>query len=99
MAGTRSRGSRLAPSARPVDGINPIHARAMTRADIADYRRWHRRAALNAKTAGFDIVCVYAAHDLSLLMHFLSPRHNHRSDETRGGSDLRYKWFHRSLHL
>ena len=84
-----SREAPMAPSARPVDGINPIHARAMTRADIADYRRWHRRAAMNAKTAGFDIVCVYAAHDLSLLMHFLSPRHNHRSDEYGGSMENR----------
>ena len=84
-----SREVPMAPSARPVDGIHPIHARAMTRADIADYRRWHRRAAMNAKTAGFDIVCVYAAHDLSLLMHFLSPRHNHRSDEYGGSMENR----------
>ena len=61
----------------------------MTKADIADYRRWHRRAALNAKKAGFDIVCVYAAHDLSLLMHFLSPRHNQRSDEYGGSMENR----------
>ena len=84
-----SREVPMAPSARPVDGINPIHARAMTKADIADYRRWHRRAALNAKKAGFDIVCVYAAHDLSLLMHFLSPRHNHRRDEYGGSMENR----------
>ena len=84
-----SREVPMAPSARPVDGINPIHARAMTKADIADYRRWHRRAALNARKAGFDIVCVYAAHDLSLLMHFLSPRHNHRNDEYGGSMENR----------
>ena len=84
-----SREVPMAPSARPVEGINPIHARAMTKADIADYRRWHRRAALNAKKAGFDIVCVYAAHDLSLLMHFLSPRHNQRRDEYGGSMENR----------
>ncbi|MDD9982137.1 MAG: NADH:flavin oxidoreductase, partial [Gammaproteobacteria bacterium] len=44
-----SREVPMAPSARPVDEIHPIHARAMTKADIADYRRWHRRAAMNAK--------------------------------------------------
>ena len=84
-----SREVPMAPCARPVDGIAPVHARAMTKADIADYRRWHRRAALNAKKAGFDIVCVYAAHDLSLLMHFLSPRHNQRSDEYGGSMENR----------
>ena len=38
----------------------------MTLRDIRDFRRWHRDAALRAKRAGFDIVYVYAAHDLSL---------------------------------
>ena len=74
----------MAPSVRPVHGNDPFHARRMDKADIAAYRRWHRNAALRAKRAGFDIVCVYAGHDLSLLMHFLSPRHNRRSDEYGG---------------
>ncbi len=74
----------MAPSARPVHGNDPFHARSMDKADIAAYRRWHRNAALRARRAGFDIVCVYAGHDLSLLMHFLSPRHNRRSDEYGG---------------
>ena len=84
-----SREVPMAPSARPTDGIMPVHARAMDKADIADYRRWHRRAALNARKAGFDIVYVYAAHDLSLPMHFLSPRHNRRSDEYGGSMENR----------
>ena len=48
----------------------------MDRRDIANYRRWHRDAALRGMRAGMDIVYVYAAHDLSLAMHFLQRRRN-----------------------
>src|SRR6185437_16047814 len=65
----------------------PSKARAMTKSDIRDYRRWHRNAALRARKAGFDIIYVYAGHSLSLAMHFLQRRHNHRTDEY-GGSLL-----------
>jgi len=65
----------------------PSQARAMTKSDIRDYRRWHRNAALRARKAGFDIIYVYAGHSLSLAMHFLQRRHNHRTDEY-GGSLL-----------
>ncbi len=74
----------MAPTARPVHGIDPFHARTMDRTDIADYRRWHRNAALRGKQAGFDIVYVYAGHSLSLCMHFLSARYNQRTDEYGG---------------
>ena len=74
----------MAPTARPVHGIAPFHARTMDRTDIADYRRWHRNAALRGKRAGFDIVYVYAGHSLSLCMHFLSARYNQRTDEYGG---------------
>jgi dimethylamine/trimethylamine dehydrogenase len=62
----------------------PAQARSMTKADIRSYRRWHRDAALRARRAGFDIICVYAGHGLSLAMHFLQSRHNHRTDEYGG---------------
>jgi dimethylamine/trimethylamine dehydrogenase len=65
----------------------PLQARGMTKADIRAYRRWHRDAALRARRAGFNIVYVYAGHSLSLAMHFLQARHNHRTDEY-GGSLL-----------
>ncbi len=81
----------MAPSARPVHGIDPFHARTMDRTDIANYRRWHRNAALRAKKAGFDIVYVYAGHSLSLCMHFLSPRHNRRTDEYGGSIENRVR--------
>jgi len=63
---------------------SPAQARAMTKADIRTLRRWHRAAALRARRAGFDIIYVYAAHGLSLPMHFMQARHNHRTDEYGG---------------
>ncbi len=81
----------MAPTARPVHGIEPFHARTMDRTDIADYRRWHRNAALRGKRAGFDIVYVYAGHSLSLCMHFLSARHNRRTDEYGGPIENRVR--------
>jgi len=42
---------------------------------------------LRARRAGFDIIYIYAAHDLSLAMHFLQKRRNQRSDEY-GGSRI-----------
>jgi dimethylamine/trimethylamine dehydrogenase len=62
----------------------PAQARGMTKADIHNYRRWHRDAALRARLAGFNIIYVYAGHSLSLAMHFLQSRHNHRTDEYGG---------------
>jgi dimethylamine/trimethylamine dehydrogenase len=79
-----SREVPLAPSHAVIDQPDPVQARAMDKTDIANLRRWHRNAALRAKQAGFDIVYVYAGHDLSLLQHFLSRRHNQRSDEYGG---------------
>ena len=82
-----NRYSRIAPmtvSAMPVDSYDPIQARAMDKTDIRNLRRWYVAAAQRAKTAGFDIVYVYAGHDMSLLQHFLSPRYNQRIDEYGG---------------
>ena len=63
----------------------PIQARALDIADIRDFRMAHKFAASRAKEIGYDILYVYAAHDLSLLSHFLSRRTNQRSD-SYGGS-------------
>jgi dimethylamine/trimethylamine dehydrogenase len=79
-----SREVPLAPSHRPVIYYAPVQARAMDKKDILDLRRWHREAALRSKRAGFDIVYVYATHDLSLAMHFLQARKNDRTDEYGG---------------
>ncbi len=89
VANAESRDAPMAPSARPIYGIQPGTARAMDKSDIRAVRRWHRQAALNARKAGFDIVYVYAGHDLALPMHFLGRRHNHRSDEYGGSLENR----------
>ena len=75
-----SREIPLAPSGRPAFGYHPVQARTMDKEDITELRRWHRAAALRAQSAGFDIVYVYASHDLGLPLHFLSRRHNRRHD-------------------
>lgn len=90
MAANRySRMVPLAPSHMPVGTLDPVQARAMDRKDIRDLRRWHRTAALRARTAGFDLVYVYAGHQLSTISHFLSPYRNHRSDEYGGSLENR----------
>ena len=87
-----SREIPVAPSHLPVRGFDPIQARTMDKRDIADVRRWHRRAALQARDAGFDLVYVYAGHDLALAMHFLSRRTNRRSDEYGGSLENRVRF-------
>jgi dimethylamine/trimethylamine dehydrogenase len=81
----------LAPSHRPVVYYSPVQARAMSKRDIREYRQWHRDAALRSKRAGFDIVYVYASHDLSLAVHFLQRRKNDRSDEYGGSLENRVR--------
>ncbi|MBT7375570.1 MAG: NADH:flavin oxidoreductase, partial [Porticoccaceae bacterium] len=79
-----SRETPLAPSHTACYDNLPFSARAMDKKDIAQFRDWHRQAALRSKQAGFDIVYVYLGHDLTLLQHFLSPRHNRRTDNYGG---------------
>lgn len=86
-----SREVLIAPSHQPSKYGYPAQARAMDRQDIANYRRWHRDAAIRGMRAGMDIVYVYAAHDLSLAMHFLQRRRNHRSDEYGGTLENRVR--------
>jgi dimethylamine/trimethylamine dehydrogenase len=69
---------------------HPFQTRAMDREDIRNFRRWHRKAALRARDAGFDIVYVYATHGY-LLAHFLSPRFNTRTDEYGGSLENRVR--------
>ncbi|MFQ5635818.1 MAG: FAD-dependent oxidoreductase [Gammaproteobacteria bacterium] len=67
---------------------NPFQTRAMDKTDIRTFRHWHRRAAIRAKEAGFDIVYVYATHGY-LISNFLDPRMNTRGDEYGGGMENR----------
>lgn len=88
-----SRLSPLAPSHAMVASDEPLQARAMDKADIRAFRRWHREAALRARRAGFDIIYVYAGHEMTLLHHFLLARHNHRTDEYGGSFENRLRLF------
>ncbi|MCT7663360.1 NAD(P)-binding protein [Shinella kummerowiae] len=93
VANRFSRMIPLAPSHAITDSLDPVQARAMDKSDIADMRRWYRNAALRAKRAGFDIVYLYAGHDMSVLQHFLSRRHNDRGDEYGGSFENRLRLF------
>ena len=86
-----SRTPALAPSSRSLDIIYPKQARAMDKADIREFRRWHKAAAIRAKQAGFDIVYVYAGHEMSLPHHFLLPEYNQRIDEYGGSLENRLR--------
>jgi len=88
-----SRAIPLAPSAAVVYSNDPVQARAMSKRDISEFRRWHVAAAKRAVEAGFDIVYVYAGHDMTLLQHFLLLRHNHRVDEYGGSLSNRMRLF------
>ena len=81
----------LAPSAMPIRSYtsDPVSARAMTKKDIRDLRRWHRNACLRAKKAGYDLICLYAAHGHGVFQHFLSTATNHRDDEYGGSLENR----------
>ena len=81
-----SREVPLAPSALPIRTFtnDPVQARAMDKQDIKNLRRWFVNAFKQAKTAGFDLVCLYGAHGFGIFQHFLSRVTNQRSDEYGG---------------
>lgn len=86
-----SREVPIGPSHRPITYHAPVQARAMSKSDIRELRQWHRQAALRAKRAEFDLVYVYASHDLGLPMHFLQRRKNDRCDEYGGSLENRVR--------
>ncbi len=86
-----SREAPIGPSHLPVATwtYDPVQARAMTKADIVDLRRWHRDAVRRSLDVGFDLIYTYAGHGLSGLQYFLSRRYNDRSDEYGGSLENR----------
>jgi dimethylamine/trimethylamine dehydrogenase len=93
--GTASLGSRQPPlsvTSSPI-GHHPIQTRAMDKADIREFIRWHREAALRGKAAGYDIVYVYACHGSHgyLPGYFQSAKTNHRIDEYGGSLENRIR--------
>ena len=94
MAANRySRLPPMAPSHTPVATHDPLQARMMDKEDIRNLRKWHKAAALRAKKAGFDLIYVYAGHQLSVFSHFLSPYRNERTDEYGGSLENRARLF------
>ena len=81
----------MSPNAQALNFLYPKQARRMTKKDISDFRAWHRKAALNAKAAGFDIVYVYAGHGMSVAQQFILPDMNNRSDEYGGSLENRLR--------
>ena len=81
----------LAPTALPIRTFtnDPVQARAMDLEDIRNLRRWHRNAFKRAKSAGFDLVCLYGAHGFGVIQHFLSSLTNHRTDAYGGSLENR----------
>ncbi len=92
-ANLHSREVPMGPAHLPVVSFHaePIQARRMDRQDIRNLRRWHVDAVRRARRAGFDLIYVYAAHNLSFLSHFLSRRTNDRRDEYGGSLENRVR--------
>ena len=89
-----SREVPIGPEHRPITWHqHPIQARAMSLGDIRDYRRWHRKAVLRARQAGFDMIVVYAGHNGTVPSHFLSRQSNQRSDEYGGSLENRLRLY------
>ncbi|MEM7041423.1 MAG: FAD-dependent oxidoreductase [Pseudomonadota bacterium] len=84
----------LAPTALPIRTFtsDPVHARAMDQDDIRDLRRWFVNAAKRAKTAGFDLICLYGAHGFGIFQHFLSTATNQRRDDYGGSLENRSRF-------
>ena len=84
-----SREDSLGPISLPSWHPHPVQCRAMGKRDIEKFRRWHVDAARRAKSAGFDIVYLYATHGF-LIGQFLHPA-NQRSDEYGGSLENRVR--------
>lgn len=92
VANYYSRVTPIAPSTTPIYNFPHLHARAMDKADIREFRGWHVDAAKRAQKAGYDIVYTYAAHGvMTLLFQFLVKRYNQRTDEYGGSINNRVR--------
>ncbi|MEU9456231.1 NADPH dehydrogenase NamA [Streptomyces sp. NPDC048277] len=79
----------VAPSAIPFTPESRV-PEALTVEGIKDVIEAFRKATVRAKTAGFDVIEVHAAHGY-LLHEFLSPHSNKRTDEYGGNHENRYR--------
>ena len=90
-----SRMAPLSPSGTPwmathVGFMSNIRPRVMDRDDIRDLLRWQAEGARKARSAGFDIIYVYAGMGY-LPYEFLLPEYNQRSDEYGGSVENRVR--------
>ncbi len=88
-ANLTSRETPIGPSAQALTMPALTQAREMDLSDIRAVRKSHRESAILAKRAGYDIIYVYAGHNLSLAQHFLLSRYNQRTDEYGGSLENR----------
>ncbi len=89
-----SREVPLSSTNMPVVDFNaPVQARAMDKADIKAFRRWHLEAVKRAKQAGFDIINCYVGHNSTLPGMFMLDRYNFRTDEYGGSLENRVRLF------
>ena len=84
----------LAVSPQPIRTFtnDPLQARALSKSDIRDLRRWFVNAAKRSQAAGFDLICLYGAHGFGIFQHFLSRATNHRTDEYGGSLENRARF-------
>lgn len=87
----------MSPSGGAVKWVDAPNSVAMSKRDIRVMRRWFREAALRARKAEYDIVYVYAAHDMTVLSHFLQSRYNQRTDEYGGCLENRVRFLREVL--
>src|SRR5262245_7115098 len=86
----------LSPSGIPwmathVGFMGNLRPKTMDKSDIRDVLRWQVEGARKARTAGFDIVYVYAGMGY-LGYEFLLPEYNHRTDEYGGSIENRVRF-------
>ena len=76
----------LGPADMPIITFydDPVQARAMDKDDIRNLRRWHGNAAVRAKRPATTSSASMPATVFGAPMHFLSRRHNTRTDEYGG---------------
>ena len=68
----------------------------MTISDIHEIQNLYVAAAMRAKNAGFDIICIYGGHE-GLPEQFLSPHYNKRTDEYGGSVENRSRFWRELL--
>jgi dimethylamine/trimethylamine dehydrogenase len=91
-----SRAVRKAPSQIAGNIEQLTYPQEMDHDDILEVQGYYVTAAENARRAGFDIVYVYAAHEM-LPAEFLSPEFNKRSDEYGGSLENRARFLLETL--